>query len=184
MLIDLTETERKELIDFYKRKAVKNLDFNVVARCVHTVEKLTKKEEHQPINMATLRINEKEAAKHIIREKFTDIPLTFNYPNSRKIEYKIKKMDKEGHIYSKYKKLKLSIPQILNLKNIIKQGDIFQSQNDWDTMGKNFGVKGGSLQTYSYNIEIGTFDKWIKKYLERRERQTTLKNTTTCGVKS
>ena len=120
------------------------------------------------------KITEKKTVEYIMN-RFTDIPLTFNYPTSRKIEYKIKSVNKEGHLYSKYKRLKLSIQDILNLKHIMNtQSEMFQTQNDWDQIGKTFGVKGGSLQTYAYNIDIGTFDKWIQKFLDKHECQTTL----------
>ena len=185
MLIDLTETEREELIDFYKRKAVKNLDFNVVARCVHTVEKLTKKEEPQPLNMTGLRINEKETTKRII-EKVTDVPLSYHYNSANKREYKIQRLhSKDGHLICNGRPLKLTINDILKLKKVLdKQTYTLETQKEWISLAESYGVNWMVLQRYAYNIDIGTFDKWIQKYLNKKECQTTLRNTTTCGVKS
>lgn len=169
MMINLGATERKELIGYYKRKAVNNVHYETVARCVHMVEELTKEEDDD------CKVSKKQIIKEVVN-KFTDIPLTYHYNTANKIEYRIDRLHtKDGHLICRGRPLKLTIPQILSLKETMQDGShVLETQKDWVELSKQFGINWMALQRYCYNLDIGTFDKWIQKFMDKHNCQTTL----------
>ena len=165
MMVDLNQKEIDSLLGFCRNRAVHSGSYEEVSRFVKLVDKLTGSEPQK-----------EEVETKVMVDKFTDVPLTYHYNTQCKREYRIDRLySREGHLICKGRPLKLTIPQILRLKEILEEGNVvLDTQKDWIRLAKTFGITWMALQRYCYNIDIGTFDKWIQKFLEKHNCQTTL----------
>lgn len=162
MMVDLKEKEIDVFVRFCKNRATNAGNYDEVSMYVGLVDKLTK-----------IKPQIKVRGK-IGKEKTRDASLKFHYPNSKKVEYHITHV-KDGVIYGvRNKKLKLTVDEIVELKHILDSGIVLIYQDNWESLAKQFDITVGAMQTYVFNIEIGTFDKWIKKFMNKHECQTTL----------
>ena len=162
MMVDLKEKEIDVFVRFCKNRATNARSYDEVSMYVGLVEKLTNLKPQ-------FKVRGKKGKKR------TDASLKFHYPNSKKVEYHITHV-KDGVIYGvRNKKLKLTLNEIVELKRILEKKDmILIYQDNWEQLAKQFDITVGAMQTYVFNIEIGTFDRWIKKFMDTFECQTTL----------
>lgn len=170
MMVDLQEKEIDVFVRFCKNRATNARSYEEVSMYVGLVDKLT--------NIKNMKVRGKKS------EKSTDASLKFHYPNSKKVEYHITHV-KNNVLYGvRNKKLKLTLPEIVELKRILDSNISLIYQDNWESLATRFGLTVGAMQTYVFNIEIGTFDKWITKFLKKHECQTTLEGSKNYDVNS
>lgn len=166
MIVELDQKEVDSLLGFCRNRAVNSNNYEEVYMFVKLVDKLTKKDTSK----------EEPVKTEIQLQKYTDIPLTHYYTTEAKRRYNIQRLhSKDGHLICRGRPLKLTIPQIMHLKEIMNDKHYhLRTPNDWDRLGKKFDITWMALQRYAYNIDIGTFEKWIDKFLKKHESQSTL----------
>lgn len=162
MIVELDQKEVDSLLGFCRNRAVNSNNYEEVYRFVKLVDKLTKKEDFPK--------------KEDVKQHSKEATLTHYYTTEAKRRYNIQRLhSKDGHLICRGRPLKLTIPQIMHLKEIMQDPHYhLDTPKDWDRLGKKFDITWMALQRYAYNIDIGTFEKWIDKFLKKHESQSTL----------